>query len=60
MIEAEHFRDYVGPDNRKRWRELLPAELAKLVPMRAEAEAKMCAKGIQIDETYQDQPAPGF
>jgi len=58
--EAEHFRGYVGPDNRKRWKELLPAELAKLIPMRAEAEAKMRAKGVQIDETYQDPPVPAF
>ncbi len=58
--EAEHFRGYVGPDNRKRWKELLPAELAKLPPMRAEAEAKMRAKGVQIDETYQDPPVPAF
>ena len=58
--EAEHFRGYVGPDNRKRWKELLPAELTKLVPMRAEAEAKMRAKGVQIDDTYQDPPVPAF
>jgi len=58
--EAEHFRGYVGPDNRKRWKELLPAALAKLIPMRTEAEAKMRAKGIQIDETYQDPPVPAF
>ena len=58
--EAEHFRGYVGSDNRKRWKELLPAELAKLVPMRAEAEAKMRAKGVQIDDTYQDPPVPAF
>ena len=58
--EAEHFRGYVGPNNRKRWKELLPAELAKLPPMRAEAEAKMRAKGVQIDDTYQDPPVPAF
>jgi hypothetical protein len=56
--ESEHYRAYVGPDNRKRWKELLPGELAKLVPMRAEAEAKMVAKGFKIDETYQDPPVP--
>ena len=56
--EAEHYRGYVGPDNRKRWKELLPAELARLVPMRAEAEAKMRAMGVKIDETYQDPPVP--
>lgn len=56
--ESEHYRAYVGPDNRKRWKELLPGALAKLVPMRAEAEAKMTAKGFKIDETYQDPPVP--
>jgi len=58
--EAEYFRGYVGPDNRKRWKELLPAQLAMGAQMRAEAEAKMRAKGVRIDETYQDPPAPAF
>ncbi|MET3133011.1 hypothetical protein AAKU55_003293 [Oxalobacteraceae bacterium GrIS 1.11] len=58
--EAEHFRAYVGSHNRKKWKELLPAELLKLPPMRAEAEAAMRLRGIKIDETYQDPPVPDF
>ena len=58
--EAEHFRGCVDSRERKRWKELLPAELLKLSPMRAEAEAKMRAKGIKIDETYQDPPLPNL
>ena len=56
--EPENYRGYVDPHDRKKWKELLPAELAKLPPMRAEAEAKMRAKGLKIDETYQDPPVP--
>jgi hypothetical protein len=56
--EAEHYRGYVGPDNRAKWKELLPASLAKLPPMRAKKEAELRAKGIKIDEDYQDPPVP--
>jgi hypothetical protein len=58
--EAEHYRGYVGVGsvNRTKWKELLPASLAKLPPIRAKAEAELRAKGINIDETYQDPPVP--
>ena len=56
--EAEHYRAYVGPDNRARWKELLPAELATRPDKRAKAEAALKAQGIKIDETYQDPPLP--
>ena len=56
--ENEFYRGYVGGENRKNWKTLLPAELAKLAPVRAEIEAKLRAQGIKIDETYQDPPLP--
>lgn len=56
--ENEFYRGYVGGENRKNWKTLLPAELAKLAPVRAEVEAKLRAQGIKIDETYQDPPLP--
>ena len=58
--EAEHFRAYVGPDNRARWKELLAAELAPRDSDRAKAEASLKAQGIKIDETYQDPPLPNL
>lgn len=56
--EAEEFRGYVGPDNRQKWKEKLPAELARLPAIRAKKEAELRAKGIRIDEAYQDPPVP--
>jgi uncharacterized membrane protein len=56
--EAEEYRAYVGPDNRARWKELLPAELAPRDAERAKKETELRAKGIKIDETYQDPPIP--
>lgn len=58
--EAEHYRGYVGVGsvNRAKWKELLPASLAKLPPIRAKVEAELRAKGIKIDEDYQDPPVP--
>jgi hypothetical protein len=58
--EAEHFRAYVGPENRARWKELLPAELAPRDGERAKAESALKAQGIKIDETYQDPPLPNL
>lgn len=58
--EAEEFRIYVGPDNRQKWKEKLPAELARLPAIRVKKEAELRAKGIKIDETYQDPPVPDF
>ena len=58
--EAQHYRTYVGPDNRARWQALLPTELATLKQNRAKTEAALKAQGIKIDETYQDPPLPAF
>jgi hypothetical protein len=56
--EAENFRGYVEPLERKRWKELLPTELAQDKDKRVKAEAALKAQGITIDETYQDPPLP--
>ena len=58
--ENAFYRGYIDGEgeNHKNWKTLLPAELAKLVPVRAEVEAKLRAQGIKIDETYQDPPLP--
>lgn len=56
--ENEFYRGYVGGEHRKEWKTRLPAELAKLAPLRAVAEAKLRAQGVKIDETYQDPPVP--
>jgi hypothetical protein len=56
----EYFRGYAGPDNRLRWKELLPAELAKVAKLRAEKEAELKAKGVLIDDSYQDPPPPAL
>ncbi|MBU6441834.1 MAG: hypothetical protein KGS28_16555, partial [Betaproteobacteria bacterium] len=39
-----------------RWTELIPAELAKLSPLRSRAEAELRSQGYVIDETYRDPP----
>jgi hypothetical protein len=56
--DTEFFRGYAGPENRLRWKEFVKPELAKLAPLRAKAETELRAKGIPIDETYQDPPLP--
>lgn len=58
--ENEHYRSYVEPDKREDWKSALPAQLAILPPMRAKAEAELRAKGVKIDETYQDPPKPNL
>ncbi|MCY7287165.1 MAG: hypothetical protein LH624_02675 [Cryobacterium sp.] len=56
--ETEYFRGFAGPDNRLRWRELLPQELAKVADLRAKKEAELRAKGVIIDESYRDPRVP--
>ncbi|MFT3721040.1 hypothetical protein [Pseudorhodoferax sp.] len=56
----EYFRSFAGPDNRIRWKEVLAQELAKVAAVRAQKEAELRVKGIRIDESYQDPPAPKF
>jgi hypothetical protein len=56
--EAEYFRNHVKSEDRQRWKQVLPGVLAHLANLRAENEAKLRAKGIAIDESYQDPPVP--
>lgn len=56
---TEYFRGYAGPDNRLRWKEVLPEELEKVAKLRAQKEAELKAKGVPIDESYRDPPVPG-
>jgi hypothetical protein len=57
---AEYFRSFVDSDDRLRWKEVLPKELPKLAAARESKEAELRAKGIKIDESYQDPPLPAF
>jgi hypothetical protein len=57
---TEFFRGYAGPDDRLRWKAVLPQELAKAAAARAQKETELRAKGIKIDESYQDPPVPAF
>lgn len=57
--EFQEFREYVKPEDRQCWKELLPAALSKLPPMRAQKESELKVKGIAIDDTYRDPPVPG-
>ena len=58
--ETEYFRGFAGPDNRLRWKEVLPQELAKVAVTRAQKETELRAKGVPIDESYQDPPVPAL
>lgn len=56
--ETEYLRGYAGPDDRLRWKEVVPAELEKAAKERARREADLRAQGIPIDESYRDPPLP--
>ena len=58
--ETEYFRSFAGPDNRLRWKEVVPQEIAKAKAERPKREAELRAKGFKIDESYQDPPVPVF
>jgi hypothetical protein len=58
--DTEYFRGFAGPDKRDQWKEVVPGELARLAKLRADKEAELRAKGIPIDESYQDPPVPTF
>jgi hypothetical protein len=58
--ETEYFRGYAGPDDRLRWKEVVPKELVKVAALRAQKEAELKAKGVPIDESYKDPPVPSF
>lgn len=57
---VEYYRGYAGPENRARWKELLPAALAQAASERARRETELHEKGIQIDTSYQDPPLPNL
>ena len=58
--ETEYFRGFADPDNRLRWKEVVPQELVKVAALRAKKEAELRAEGVPIDESYQDPPVPSF
>jgi hypothetical protein len=58
--EVEHFRGYAESKDRLRWKEIVPGVLPTLAKIRADKEAALRAKGIAIDESYQDPPVPKF
>ena len=58
--ETEYFRGYAGPDDRLRWKEAVPKELVKVAALRAAKETELRAKGVAIDESYQDPPIPSM
>jgi len=60
MSENEHFRAYVTPKDRDRWKELVPAAIKDLLKQREQNEKDWRAKGAKIDEVYVDPPAPKF
>jgi hypothetical protein len=56
--EAEHFRDYVDGLDRRRWKQLLHAEVENAARSRKKKEAELMLKGVAIDEAYVDPPLP--
>lgn len=57
MTEREYWVSGFSEDEDKaRWAELLPARLKSYEETRRLVEEKIRAKGIEIDETYQDPP----
>lgn len=56
--EAETFRAYAPPLERAKWKELLPDALAISTNLRSKKEDELRAKGIKIDESYEDPPVP--
>ena len=58
MSVQEHFREMVGPDERNRWRELVPGMLEQARRKRAEQEDEFRKAGWQIDASYADPTLP--
>ena len=56
--ENEFYAQFVKGEDRKRWKELLPAELARMAKEREKTEAQLKKMGIQIDESYKDAKPP--
>ena len=58
--ENEHYRGYVTPNQREKWKSVLPSQLQYLPGMREKKEDELRAKGIRIDETYKNPPLPNL
>jgi hypothetical protein len=58
--ENEHYRGYVPSNQRAQWKSALPSHLEYLPGMRQKKEDELRAKGIRIDETYQNPPIPNL
>jgi hypothetical protein len=58
--ENEHYRSYITPKQKAQWKSALPSHLEYLPAMRTKKESEFRARGIKIDETYQDPPIPNL
>lgn len=58
MTVQEHFREMVDPDERARWRELVPVMLEQARRKRTEQEDELRKAGWQIDDSYVDPTLP--
>lgn len=58
MSVNEHFREMVDPDDRARWRDLVPAMLEQARQKRIEKEDELHKAGWQIDTSYVDPQLP--
>jgi hypothetical protein len=56
--EMEHFRGYVKPRDRHRWKDVLPLAVAEIAKKRGNMESEFRGNGIAIDESYVDPPLP--
>lgn len=54
MSVQEHFREMVDPDERARWRELVPVMLEQARQKRTQKEDELRKAGWQIDASYVD------
>lgn len=58
MSVSEHFREMVDPDDRARWRDLIPAVLEQARQKRSEKEDELRKVGWHIDASYVDPQFP--
>lgn len=58
MSVNEHFREMVDPDDRARWRDLVPLMLEQARQKRIEKEEALRKAGWQIDTSYVDPQLP--
>ncbi|UZJ58430.1 hypothetical protein OKW98_17730 [Pseudomonas sp. KU26590] len=56
--EEEFYALFVKADDRKLWKELLPATLTRMAKERQKTEAQLKKMGIEIDENYIDAKPP--